>query len=298
MKNLKKIMSMFFVLLFMVMLIPNNLNEVQAAAPKLNMTSLTLMKDNTYTLKLQNNKSKVKWTTSNKKVATVTSKGKVTAKKVGTTTITAKVGNEYYGCTVTVKKFGLNYESLELSKDQSNTLQLGNLSGTKVKWFSFNNDVVSVDKKGKITANKGGSSKIIGYYNGKFYSCNVNVVTDMPVLFSNNNLTVYFYKFEAGNDSYTNRNSIVYLRIQNKMSKSIYFTNQSISINNQSGDFGYEYETIPGNSTKTVRIDENFDESFLNINNLLIKNISGSFEYSLFDSKYDEIEIDYNVNIQ
>ena len=45
----------------------------------------------------------MKWSSSNKKVATVNSKGKVTAKKKGTAVITAKVDSDTYECKVTVK---------------------------------------------------------------------------------------------------------------------------------------------------------------------------------------------------
>lgn len=47
-------------------------------------------------------KTKATWKSSNPKIASVTSKGKVTAKKKGTTTITAKVGKTTYKCKVTV----------------------------------------------------------------------------------------------------------------------------------------------------------------------------------------------------
>ena len=48
-------------------------------------------------------KGTVKWTSSNKKVATVSSKGVVTAKKKGTATVTAKFGNKKVTFKVTVK---------------------------------------------------------------------------------------------------------------------------------------------------------------------------------------------------
>ena len=47
-------------------------------------------------------KTQATWKSSNPKVATVSSKGKVTAKKKGTTTVTAKVGKTTYKCKVTV----------------------------------------------------------------------------------------------------------------------------------------------------------------------------------------------------
>lgn len=76
---------------------------VEAASIRINKTKYTMKKGSTYTLKITGTKKKVKWTSSNKKVATVNSKGKVTAKKKGTCTITAKIGNKKYKCKITVK---------------------------------------------------------------------------------------------------------------------------------------------------------------------------------------------------
>ena len=58
---------------------------------------MTLLKGKSETLAVIRNPisatEKITWTSSNKKVATVSSKGKVTAKKAGTATITAKTSN-------------------------------------------------------------------------------------------------------------------------------------------------------------------------------------------------------------
>ncbi len=73
-------------------------------APKLSAASKTLTKGKAFTLKVKNaGKAKVKWASSNKKVATVSKAGKVTAKKAGKATITAKVGKKKLTCKVTVK---------------------------------------------------------------------------------------------------------------------------------------------------------------------------------------------------
>ena len=56
-----------------------------------------------YNLQLNNAVAKnVKWKSSNKAVATVNSKGKITAKKVGKCTITAKYKGKQYKCTANV----------------------------------------------------------------------------------------------------------------------------------------------------------------------------------------------------
>ena len=77
--------------------------KVTVEAPKLNQSSVTLKAKKTYQLKLTGTTQKPKWTSSNKSVATVSSKGKVTAKSAGTATITAAVGGVKFNCKVTVK---------------------------------------------------------------------------------------------------------------------------------------------------------------------------------------------------
>lgn len=82
---------------------------VQAAKPKikLNKSAVTLYTSGktTVTLKatVSGKNKKVTWKSSNKKVATVNSKGKVTAKKAGTATITATANGKKVKCKVTVK---------------------------------------------------------------------------------------------------------------------------------------------------------------------------------------------------
>lgn len=71
---------------------------------RLNKSKLTLEVGQKTKLTLKNLKkgTKVKWSSSKKKVASVTKKGKVTAKKAGKAKITAKEGNKKYTCKVTV----------------------------------------------------------------------------------------------------------------------------------------------------------------------------------------------------
>lgn len=74
----------------------------EAATVKLNATKKVLLVSQTYTLKVKGTSKKVKWSSSKKTVATVTSKGKVTAKKAGKAVISAKVAGKTYKCTITV----------------------------------------------------------------------------------------------------------------------------------------------------------------------------------------------------
>ncbi len=84
--------------------------KVTVKNPSLNKSKATLEKGKTLTLKLTGATAK-KYTTSNKKVATVTSKGKITAKKAGTATITCTDSNKKtYKCKVTVTEKAVTHK--------------------------------------------------------------------------------------------------------------------------------------------------------------------------------------------
>lgn len=86
--------------------------KVKVSKVSLNKTKKTLKKGKTFTLKAtvkpaNATNKKLKWTTSNKKVATVTQKGVVKAKKAGKATITATAtdgSKKKAKCKITVKK--------------------------------------------------------------------------------------------------------------------------------------------------------------------------------------------------
>ena len=75
--------------------------ETQAAI-KLNKSSLSLLEGQSATLKVTGTKKKVTWKSNKKSVATVTTKGKVTAKVPGNAVISATVGKTTKKCKVTV----------------------------------------------------------------------------------------------------------------------------------------------------------------------------------------------------
>ena len=66
------------------------------------VASKSLYVGDSYTLKLNGVPGTVKWDSNNKTVATVSSKGTVTAKKKGTATISATVNKKKYTCKITV----------------------------------------------------------------------------------------------------------------------------------------------------------------------------------------------------
>ena len=76
---------------------------VKNPGPSLNKKSLTLYRGGTFRLAVQYPTSKVKWSSSNKSVATVNSTGTVVAKKNGKATITAAMRGRKLRCSVVVK---------------------------------------------------------------------------------------------------------------------------------------------------------------------------------------------------
>lgn len=63
---------------------------------------LSLTKGQSAALSVKNNRKKVKWASSDKKVASVNGKGKIKALKKGMAVVTAAVGKKKYKCSVTV----------------------------------------------------------------------------------------------------------------------------------------------------------------------------------------------------
>lgn len=78
--------------------------EISAASIQLNKKNITLYEGNCYTLKVKGTTKTVTWKSSNKKIVTVSKRGKVTARNRGTATITAKAKSKSLRCKVIVKK--------------------------------------------------------------------------------------------------------------------------------------------------------------------------------------------------
>lgn len=76
---------------------------VKNPAPSINKKSLTIYRGGAFRLTVKYPTSKVKWSSSNKKVATVNSNGTVVAKKNGKATITAAMRGRKLRCSVVVK---------------------------------------------------------------------------------------------------------------------------------------------------------------------------------------------------
>jgi len=167
---------------------------VSTMATKISLKSkVSVVKGVTYTIKLTGNKSKkVKWTSSNSKVAKVVkgTKTNVTIKamKVGKATITAKVGGKKYKCTVNViGTLGQKWIAVPMLDTKKLTLK-----HAKVKsWKSADPSIVKVNKKGVLTPGmkKGETYVVCTDTLGNKYKCDVSVIT--PNIFCMMKETVY-----------------------------------------------------------------------------------------------------------
>lgn len=121
MKNSKKIIVVVLSLMLVIAISP-----IQSeAAAKINIKRKTLTVGQSATLKIKGTKKKAKWSSSNKKVATVSSKGKVKARKAGTATITAKIAKKKYTCKITVKAKNITKGDIP-KKDNDSSNNSGN----------------------------------------------------------------------------------------------------------------------------------------------------------------------------
>lgn len=143
--------------------------SVSAANIQISTRKVTLFNGGKTTLSLNGVKKNVEWSSSNKSVVQVNSKGVVQAKKKGTATVTATYNKKKYTCSVTVKQqvtgLKLNKTTLELAKptataDLKVTVLPASASSKAVTWKSSNTSVARVDSKGKVTATGKGSCTI------------------------------------------------------------------------------------------------------------------------------------------
>lgn len=147
---------------------------IELASLNIKEDNFTLSKGSSKTLTVEGtpaaafDKDAVKWTSSNKNVATVEN-GEVKAVGVGTATITASLAGKSDTVKVTVDNpltgITLDQTTLSLEKNQSATLKVkytpeDTTDSKTVKWESSDSTVAKVDQNGKVTALKDGTATI------------------------------------------------------------------------------------------------------------------------------------------
>lgn len=197
MKKSKFLSLLMVVMLAFTMVFIGTASPVQAATTKSGKVAVTVPKTTLYvgdsknnstpiTVKYNNKKvtSGIKYSTSNKKIATV-KKGKIVASKKGTATISVKYKNKTCRFKITVKNATLNLsqKSLSLQKGKTYTFKAyankTQLKATSVKWTTSNKKIVSVNKNGTIKALKNGKAVITAKTSFGTAKCTV-IVSSKP----------------------------------------------------------------------------------------------------------------------
>ena len=186
----------------------NSNKTIPVTGVGLNKTQVSMNVDETATLittvtpEKSSNKN-VTWTSSNPKIATVGSTGKVTAVSAGTSTITATTedGNKTASCSITVNNSVIKVASVNLNKT-TDTLIVGatdtllatvnptNAANKNVTWTSSNPKIATVGSTGKVTAVSAGTSTITATTEdgNKTASCNISVSNKLPYDTNNDNV--------------------------------------------------------------------------------------------------------------
>ena len=171
--------------------------------------TLTLKAGKTFTLKTNTTSGNLKFSTSNKKIVTVSSAGKLNAKKSGRANITIslksnpkikKVVKVTVGKPVTRVK--VNKSALTIKKGGSAVIKAtvgpNTASNKKVIWKSSNSKIAKVSSTGRIRAVKGGTATITAVAadgSGKKAVCRVTVKASITSLsFSKKSGKIYVGK--------------------------------------------------------------------------------------------------------
>ncbi|WP_070041981.1 GH25 family lysozyme [Robinsoniella peoriensis] len=166
-----------------------NYSFMEAERISLNTSKITLGAKETYSLKTSVKPSRCtdskRYTTSNKRVATVNSSGKITAKKPGRATITVTTGSgKTDTCVVEVKKapakVKLRRKSVKLRKGKTYQIKpiiSSNSQSNRITYISSRKAVATVDSRGKVKSRKKGVTYItVRTYNKKSVQLTVKVI--------------------------------------------------------------------------------------------------------------------------
>jgi len=119
------------------------------------------------------------WKSSNSKIASVNTYGKVTAKKSGAVTITAKIKNTEASCKVTVNKTQIFISKVSASIERGETLNLSTTTsnGSLITWKSSKKSIATINQNGIVTGIKPGETTIAATADGSSTTCKITVKT-------------------------------------------------------------------------------------------------------------------------
>lgn len=143
----------------------------------LSETKVNMDEGQDYVLSINNYENQeVKWSTSNKKVATVEN-GTIHAKKAGKATISAKIGKKTYSCKVKVNALVkvMDQKKLTVVKGGQGQLSVTNVDPSTIQWNTSDLNIATVSN-GTVYGMKTGEATITAKADKKTYSCKVTVI--------------------------------------------------------------------------------------------------------------------------
>jgi hypothetical protein len=116
MKNIRKFLLLFTVIILVILQFTETPTIVHAAKIKISKKKVSLYIGETYKLKVTGTNESIKWTSSEKSIATVSKDGTITGIKKGGSFITATIGKTQLKCYVIVKT-DINKELKNISQE-------------------------------------------------------------------------------------------------------------------------------------------------------------------------------------
>ncbi len=149
--------------------------------------------DSIYVVAFTSTGARATWKSSDSKIASVNTYGKVLAKKSGTVTITAKINGAESSCKITVNKttISLNETNISLEHGETFLLKSSTSTGAPVTYKANKKSIATVDQNGLVTGMKPGEAIITITADGTSETCKVKVKSPQVSL---NKTTLSLYR--------------------------------------------------------------------------------------------------------
>lgn len=139
---------------------------------RLNKKEVVLVRGEEFRIKMQSVNKRLRFYSTDIKVADVDFFGKVTAYRPGTTIIKAKYKGKVLKCRVRVIDISKKKVTIKVGKSTRLYIK-GNVRG--VRWFTDDPSIVKVNRFGKVTGINKGTGKVYAKVKGKKLECIVTV---------------------------------------------------------------------------------------------------------------------------
>lgn len=197
--------------------------------------------------KVLNYDGRVKWSTSNPRIAKISKKGRLKGIRPGKCKLYAKIGKKKLTAKIKVYAPCLDYRNYTLyTGDKLKAKVLNNYKG-KVKWSTSNKYIAKVSKKGTIKALHGGECKLYATVHGVKMSANIKVHWTNP-------------NFVMVINNYNTRDNCFYLVVKNFSGHKLVIYNSGAK--NLDDDYkafdrrlhlpGYRNIVVKGHQRKTI----------------------------------------------